>query len=163
SPDGTRILTAAGGATAQLWDASTGKALTRFVGDSFDLKTLNHAAFSPDGKRVLTVVQPLPKWPPDANPDQTSTPRLFDAGTGRELVRFEGHKQEVTSLTFSPDGTRVLTSSHDRTARIWDAERGRELVRLDGHREPIRAATFSPDGARLVTVSDDDTARLWQA
>src|SRR5262249_37500128 len=101
-------------------------------------------------------------WPPDSNPDQTSTPRLFDAVTGRELMRLEGHKQEITGLAFSPDGTRILTTSYDKTARIWDANTGQELVRLDGHREPVTRAAFSPDGDRVVTISEDNTARLWE-
>src|SRR5262249_1953218 len=162
SPDGTRILTGVGGATAQLWDATTGKALASFVSDSFDIKSLDRAAFSPDGKRILTSVRPLAKWPPDSNPDQTSTPRLFDAVTGRELMRLEGHKQEITGLAFSPDGTRILTTSYDKTARIWDANTGQELVRLDGHREPVTRAAFSPNGDRVVTICEDNTARLWE-
>jgi hypothetical protein len=50
--------------------------------------------------------------------------------TGRELRRFEGHGDLVRSAVFSPDGSRVLTSSTDQTARLWNLATGEELARL---------------------------------
>jgi WD40 repeat protein len=32
-----------------------------------------------------------------------------------------GHVNSVSSAAFSPDGTRIVTSSRDETVRIWDA------------------------------------------
>jgi WD40 repeat protein len=31
-----------------------------------------------------------------------------------------GHQDSVFAAAFSPDGSRIVTASHDRTARIWD-------------------------------------------
>jgi WD40 repeat protein len=42
------------------------------------------------------------------------------AGTEQALV-LGGHQDRVRSAAFSPDGTRIVTASNDRTARIWDA------------------------------------------
>ena len=67
------------------------------------------------------------------------------------------------SAAFSPDGTRVVTASDDRTARLWDAETGKEIAVLQAHNGTVRSAAFSPDGTRVVTASDDGTARLWDA
>jgi WD40 repeat protein len=47
------------------------------------------------------------------------TARLWDAASGKELVTLEGHTDTVLSAAFSPDGTRVVTASWDRTARTW--------------------------------------------
>jgi WD40 repeat protein len=67
----------------------------------------------------------------------------------------------VWSAAFSPDGTRVITASQDRTARIWDAASGREIAILRGHDNWVVHAAFSPDGSRAVTASRDKTARVW--
>jgi WD40 repeat protein len=43
-----------------------------------------------------------------------------DAATGKEIAVLRGHDDYVQSAGFSPDGSRVVTASYDRTARIWD-------------------------------------------
>ena len=72
-----------------------------------------------------------------------------------------GHKREVNSAAFSPDGSRIVTASDDRTARIWDAASAKEIAVLSGHDNRLWSAAFSPDGLRIVTASGDKTARIW--
>jgi WD40 repeat protein len=69
----------------------------------------------------------------------------------------------VYSAAFSPDRSRIVTASSDKTARIWDAARGKEIAVLRGHEDDVYSAAFSPDGARIVTASWDNTARIWDA
>src|SRR6516225_4546028 len=64
-----------------------------------------------------------------------------------------GHASPVTSAAFSPDGSRIVTASEDKTARIWDAVSGKEIAVLRGHLTPVRSAVFSLDGSRIVTAS----------
>ncbi|WP_197727298.1 P-loop NTPase fold protein [Rhizobium ruizarguesonis] len=78
------------------------------------------------------------------------------------MVRVLGHKTDVTSADFSPDGSRVVTSSWDNTARIWDAATGREISVLNGDGGLFTAA-FSPDGSRIVASSREGTAQIWDA
>jgi len=108
------------------------------------------AAFSPDGRRVVT-----------ASEDQTA--RIWDTGTGHEVTRLHGHTARVGGAAFSPDGKRIVTASADRTVRVWDAATGREILVLNGHTDRVRSAAFSPDGRRIVTASSDKTARIWDA
>jgi WD40 repeat protein/DNA-binding winged helix-turn-helix (wHTH) protein len=110
--------------------------------------SLYHAAYSPDGTRIVT-----------ASSDHTA--RVWDAATGRQITVLEGHTDWVMSAAYSPDGTRIATASVDHTARVWDAATGRPIVVLNGHTAMLYFVAFSPDGTRIVTASKDRTARIW--
>jgi len=42
--------------------------------------------------------------------------------TNRLTQVLRGHENVVQNVAFSPDGTRIVTGSSDRTARIWIIE-----------------------------------------
>ncbi|HEY4312060.1 MAG TPA: protein kinase [Pirellulales bacterium] len=71
------------------------------------------------------------------------------------------HQGSVLSVIFSPDGTKVLTSSNDSTARLWDVATAQPVGPPLQHKGGVAAAMFSPDGKRLITGSADKTAQLW--
>jgi WD40 repeat protein len=51
------------------------------------------------------------------------TARIWDTATAREIADVSGPFQN--SPAFSPDGSRIVTPSWDKTARIFDAATGR--------------------------------------
>jgi hypothetical protein len=80
----------------------------------------------------------------------------------REKNRFQGHRDEVKSVSFSPDGQYLATASDDNIARLWDLQ-GNKLMEFKGHHDKVRSVNFSPDGQYLATASDDGTARVWDS
>ena len=61
------------------------------------------------------------------------------------------HRIRSRSASFSPDGSRIVTASTDKTAKVWDARTGAEVLTLKGHTGQVTSASFSPDGSRIVT------------
>ena len=92
------------------------------------------AAFSPDGKRIVTVST------------LSKTARLWDAATGKPIGEpLKGHRESVWSAAFSPDGKRIVTASDDKTARLWDAETGKPIGEpLKGHEDDVLERGVQP-------------------
>ncbi|KAJ7166772.1 hypothetical protein C8R46DRAFT_951385, partial [Mycena filopes] len=73
-----------------------------------------------------------------------------------------GHTSTVSSVAFSPDGTRIVSGSNDKTVRVWDTETQAQIgAPLEGHTGTVSSVAFSPDGARIVSGADDKTVRVW--
>jgi WD40 repeat protein len=80
--------------------------------------------FSPDGKKIVAA-------------GKGHTVIIWDAESGNELQRLQldpnsradvgnyfvsliSYEPMVSSITFSPDGTKLATASNDGSVRIWD-------------------------------------------
>lgn len=125
--------------TARLWDVSSGESLGEPMTHGGVVRC---AAFSPDGKQVVT-----------ASDDFTA--RIWDAYSGKPVSEPMRHEGQVLSAVFSADGTKVITASSDKTARLWEAPTGKPLGKPMKHRHTVHSAAFSPDGSGIVTTSDD--------
>jgi hypothetical protein len=87
---------------------------------------------------------------------------LWDAPTGKQLLRCEGHRNMVSSLALSTDGRYALSGSADRTVRLWDLHTGQQLCICRGHDNLIGEVAFSTDGRSALSASLDGTVRVWQ-
>jgi WD40 repeat protein len=78
---------------------------------------------------------------------------------GTLLKTFKGHKGWVNSISFSPDGKILVSSSKDLTIKLWDIN-GRELTTLQVNVEVLNAS-FSPDGKTIASVTNKGKVTLW--
>ena len=74
-----------------------------------------------------------------------------------------GHRSDVWSVSFSPDGTKIVSGSDDKSIRVWDATSGTQIHQLDGHSSGVTSVSFSPDGTKIVSGSFDKSIRIWDA
>jgi WD40 repeat protein len=87
--------------------------------------------------------------------------RLFDTATGDSLFNLIGHTGLISTLAFSPDGTGMITASHDGTLILWDLSSGSKRWVLEGHEGAVTAAAFSADGRRIVSGGSDSNLKFW--
>ena len=83
--------------------------------------------------------------------------RLWDLETGKEVRKWTGPGSDFyESVSFSPDGERLLTASPGGPVCIWDVKSGKNLKMIQAHPETdggggACGAAFSPDGKRIVS------------
>jgi WD40 repeat protein len=92
-----------------------------------------------------------------------ATNKTLEKLNASSKLPLRGHDGLVLSAEFSPDASRIVTASYDKTAGIWDSSTGVMTARLVGHKDIVTTAAFTPDGYLIVTASRDETVRLWQA
>jgi len=81
----------------------------------------------------------------------------------RVRATLSGHAGPVNRAAVSPDGTRLVTASADKTLKLWDAKDGRNLLTFSGHLGPVADAAFSFDGSMVASVSEDGNLGIWDA
>ncbi len=103
SPDGMRVATASLDGSARVWDARTGSPFTPRILHG----PAEAIAFSPDGDFVATGTT-------------GGTTRAWDSRTGEAATPDIRHGGAITVVSFSPDGSKLLSASKDGTVRILD-------------------------------------------
>ena len=82
-----------------------------------------------------------------------------------ELLEFDGHTAEVSSVAYSPDGKHIASAALDGTVKIWAGDTGLEVVKLAGHSLAAFAVAYRPDGLQVASVEPIkpgvDTIKLW--
>lgn len=99
TPDG-RALAISSGESIHLWDVANQKLLRQ-------IKAGAPFAISTDSSVLATG-------------DRFGAIELWSIESGKLIIQREGHGDRISSIAFSPDGTRLITGSSDGIGIIWD-------------------------------------------
>ena len=77
------------------------------------------------------------------------------------LGTFEGHERFLNCIAVTPDNTRAITGSADRTLSVWDLESGSQMLRLLGHSDAVTDVVVIQNGNQAVSSSKDRTIKIW--
>ena len=86
---------------------------------------------------------------------------ILDGTTGSQVAALSGHTGSVGSLTFSSDGTSLVSGSHDHTVKLWDVQTGGVVKTFSGHTSVVQSVSISADCTRIASGSADGTICLW--
>ncbi|MDE0019808.1 MAG: T9SS type A sorting domain-containing protein [Candidatus Poribacteria bacterium] len=133
-----------GTGTAEVWDLETGMMRSSFGGD------FSQAAFSPDGRKLLSV-----------NGSQIVT--LWELETGRILRAKRRLSNTYDRPYFSEDSSKLIVGFDSNEGQIWDAETGRIVSTFHGS---LYQTALSPDGRTAASSTTFDgyhstKTRVW--
>src|SRR5262249_46559574 len=76
----------------------------------------------------------------------------------------KGHQGAITTIGFSTDGKRLITTSADKTARVWDLENAGAAIWPLERSGWSWVARFSHDGQLIAVASPHGrSVHLWEA
>ena len=112
---------------------------------SRDFVSLTSLTFSPDGK-----------WLATGGPDRTV--RVWEVATRREVRRFTGHDQGVTSVGFGPGGQTIVSTGEDGAVYQWNPRPATSLKIGPTTWEELGSADSVLAYRAIWTLADDPVA-----
>jgi WD40 repeat protein len=85
----------------------------------------------------------------------------LDGNTGSQVAVFSGHTDWVRSVTFSSDGTLLVSGSDDETLKLWDIQTGGVIKTFHGHTHYVFSVSISFNHTTIASGAHDNTICLW--
>jgi WD40 repeat protein len=141
SPDGRQIVSCSDDKTIKIWDASSGSVIRTISANC------SKVSYCPDGRKIAAV--------------ERNKVHIFDGQNGGELFALTGHSSIIQAISFSPDGTRLLSADYAGSIIVWDMSSGWEVGRLRGDISDITSLVISADGKYFAISRNRVKIAIW--
>lgn len=152
SKDDKKFYTGTWGFQVKQHDITSGNTDWNFDMSKYDYYTaIQSLDLSPDGRYIV-----------EGGKDNKI--RLLHATDGKLISVIEpwqGHKEWVNGIRFSPDGNYFASVSDDGLLKVWKTETRENVFTLRGHTTGLNQLAWHPDGKRIFTSGNDQTVRAW--
>ena len=189
SKEGKKILIKQTFYDLLLYDAETGKEVSRYSGKTIissnfkrlatiQKDTITNIINAETGEKIATL-SGYKSWVyaefnsdcsrlitfsedvlPVSDDKSNCTIRTWNAVTGKKISEFSCNSNWYYPFILSPDGKRIATCSGDFFVQIWNADTGRKAITCS-HEKSISSVCFSPDSKKLFTSAYDNSAKIW--
>jgi WD40 repeat protein len=122
---------------------------------------VDSVALSADGTRIASGAAGKGRRPGEV--------KVWDAGTGKEILALPGYTGEARGVALSADGSRLVAPGARRgELALWDVKTGQSIRRFGGHNGRfgghngvVASVALSANGKRIASGNDDGTAKVW--
>jgi WD40 repeat protein len=86
---------------------------------------------------------------------------LSNFSDGKTIHKLEDHTDEIGSLVFNSDHTRLFSAGMDSGIRVWDTRSGQLLGVMGDNEVAVHTLKLSSDDNLLLSGSADKTIQMW--
>jgi protein HIRA/HIR1 len=176
SPDGSRLVTAAGDGYVRIW--STDAILNshnpeyskprQLAAISHHSGTIHAVRFSPNGKylasgaddKIVCVYVLDPNPPTHVSTFGSNEPPPIE--NWRVQRRLIGHDNDVQDLAWSADCSVLISVGLDSKVVVWSGHTFEKLKTIANHQSHVKGITFDPANKYFATASDDRTIKIFR-
>lgn len=143
SSDGSWLATASNDRTVRFWDSRSAQP--------------SRAAIDFSARLISMAISPDDRWV--ACGTYEGEVYLTDLASG-ETHLLSKQERIVSSVRFSPNGQRLVSTGHDGKLRVWNVDDRKSEFVLSGHDGRVYSVIFIDDST-IASCGGDQTVRIW--
>ncbi|KAF3847704.1 hypothetical protein F7725_020732 [Dissostichus mawsoni] len=120
-----------------------------------------------DGSELINRVVSHPSEPVSITAHENRTIRFMDNKTGKVVHSMVAHLDAVTCLTTDPNGTYLISGSHDCSVRLWMLDNRTCVQEITAHRkkhdEAIHDVAFHSSQPFIASAGADALAKIFSS
>lgn len=147
NPKGKQLFTADYHGVIHAWDYAAEASKPVFTIPKADANITRALAVTLDGKHLLSAGDDM-------------VVRMWDAGTGKLVREFAGHKECIFSLACHPDGKSFVSGDLFGVVTHWSLETGKSVRELDARMLHTRKADFIADVGGVRSLAFDASGKV---